>query len=174
MSQSPDLLSSARLQMRPQIRRGLRQPPNPTASRILFPMSSGFLQRPRPASRAARWERPLLIRKPCRGLLFSLTCFGRVAATTTNTRRRNSRPNSISDDLIGLQKQKGRSSGSCSGLRSLIWRRPTFPHSYPCSIIGPARLNFRVRDGNGCDPRGMTARNLCIEIRCGLTSPQKI
>ena len=35
-------------------------------------------------------------------------------------------------------------------------RRPTFPHSYPCSIIGPARLNFRVRDGNGCDPRGMT------------------
>src|SRR5258705_11951785 len=39
-------------------------------------------------------------------------------------------------------------------------RRPTFPHSYPCSIIGPARLNFRVRDGNGCDPGGMTTRNL--------------
>jgi hypothetical protein len=39
-------------------------------------------------------------------------------------------------------------------------RRPTFPHSYPCSIIGPARLNFRVRDGNGCDPRGMTTGNL--------------
>src|SRR5260370_27584081 len=38
-------------------------------------------------------------------------------------------------------------------------RRPTFPHSYPCSIIGPARLNFRVRDGNGCDPRGMTTGN---------------
>jgi hypothetical protein len=39
-------------------------------------------------------------------------------------------------------------------------RRPTFPHSYPCSIIGPARLNYRVRDGNGCDPRGMTTGNL--------------
>src|SRR3989441_1832180 len=40
----------------------------------------------------------------------------------------------------------------------LSWRRPTFPHSYPCSIIGPARLNYRVRDGNGCDPRGVTTR----------------
>src|SRR5882762_4481796 len=38
-------------------------------------------------------------------------------------------------------------------------RRPTFPHSCPCSIIGPARLNFRVRDGNGCDPRGITTGN---------------
>jgi len=26
---------------------------------------------------------------------------------------------------------------------------PTFPHSYPCSIIGPARLNFRVVRGIG-------------------------
>ena len=43
---------------------------------------------------------------------------------------------------------------------NLSRRRPTFPHSYPCSIIGPARLNFRVRDGNGCDPRGMTTGNL--------------
>src|SRR5271155_4063544 len=41
---------------------------------------------------------------------------------------------------------------------SISWQRPTFPHSYPCSIIGPAGLNFRVRDGNGCDPRGMATR----------------
>ncbi len=27
-------------------------------------------------------------------------------------------------------------------------------HTYACSTIGPTRLNFRVRDGNGCDPRG--------------------
>src|SRR5436309_6276004 len=39
-------------------------------------------------------------------------------------------------------------------------RRPTLPHSCPCSIIGPARLNFRVRDGNGCDPRGIATGNL--------------
>gem|GEM_PF-3380143 len=32
-----------------------------------------------------------------------------------------------------------------------IRRRPTLPHSYPCSTIGAEELNFRVRDGNGCD-----------------------
>ena len=30
-------------------------------------------------------------------------------------------------------------------------RRPTLPHSCPCSTIGAIELNFRVRDGNGCD-----------------------
>ncbi len=38
-------------------------------------------------------------------------------------------------------------------------RRPTFPHGCPCSIIGPTGLNFRVRDGIGCDPRGMATEN---------------
>ena len=33
-------------------------------------------------------------------------------------------------------------------------RQPNLPHTYACSTIGPTRLNFRVRDGNGCDPRG--------------------
>jgi hypothetical protein len=38
---------------------------------------------------------------------------------------------------------------------SIICRRsPNLPHTYACSTIGPTRLNFRVRDGNGCDPRG--------------------
>ena len=54
------------------------------------------------------------------------------------------------------KKAPNRSSGPFVNLSR---RRPTFPHSYPCSIIGPARLNFRVRDGNGCDPRGMTTGN---------------
>src|SRR5205814_7143911 len=31
-------------------------------------------------------------------------------------------------------------------------QRPTLPHSFPCSTIGGSRLNFRVRNGNGCDP----------------------
>ena len=30
-------------------------------------------------------------------------------------------------------------------------RRPTFPGSFPPSIISTAELNFRVRNGNGCD-----------------------
>src|SRR6266404_5057918 len=39
-------------------------------------------------------------------------------------------------------------------------RRPTLPHSFPCSTIGPAGLNFRGRGGNGRDPRGMITANL--------------
>ena len=54
----------------------------------------------------------------------------------------------------GVQK-KGSILGPAPFVCKLSRRRPTFPHSYPCSIIGPARLNYRVRDGNGCDPRGM-------------------
>ena len=53
-------------------------------------------------------------------------------------------------------KKKGSVQRPSPLVLNLSRRRPTFPHSYPCSIIGPARLNFRVRDGNGCDPRGMT------------------
>src|SRR5438105_14593882 len=43
---------------------------------------------------------------------------------------------------------------SVDGLLFLCRRRPTLPHTFACSTIGPAGLNFRVRDGNGCDPRG--------------------
>ena len=38
-------------------------------------------------------------------------------------------------------------------------RRPTFPHSHPCSIIGAAGLNFCVRDGNRCDPCAIATEN---------------
>ena len=29
---------------------------------------------------------------------------------------------------------------------------PTLPHALACSTIGAESLNFRVRNGNGCDP----------------------
>ena len=46
-------------------------------------------------------------------------------------------------------------------LRVLCRRSPNLPHTYACSTIGPTRLNFRVRDGNGCDPRGkLTGKHL--------------
>ena len=35
-------------------------------------------------------------------------------------------------------------------------QRPTLPRSFPRSTIGGSRLNFRVRNGNGCDPAPMT------------------
>src|ERR1700731_3357434 len=66
--------------------------------------------------------------------------------------------------MLVPRKAKGRADCSQRPFEYKSRRRPTFPHSCPCSIIGPARLNFRVRDGNGCDPRGMITRKL-LEIR---------
>jgi hypothetical protein len=39
-------------------------------------------------------------------------------------------------------------------------QRPTLPHTCACSTIGGIRLNFRVRNGNGCDPDPMTTGKL--------------
>src|SRR3954470_6622646 len=45
-------------------------------------------------------------------------------------------------------------------------QRPTLPHSFPYSTIGGIRLNFRVRNGNGCDPDPMTTGKLsCLGSR---------
>ena len=38
-------------------------------------------------------------------------------------------------------------------------RRPTLPGDLSPSTIGADRLNFRVRDGNGCDPVAMATEN---------------
>src|ERR1700724_2419255 len=62
--------------------------------------------------------------------------------------------------MLVPRKAKGRADCSERPFEYKSRRRPTFPHSYPCSIIGPTRLNFRVRDGNGCDPRGLITRKL--------------
>ena len=42
----------------------------------------------------------------------------------------------------------------------LCRQRPTLPHTFAYSTIGPAGLNFRVRDGNGWFPRGKITDNL--------------
>src|SRR5580704_13873953 len=49
---------------------------------------------------------------------------------------------------------KGKGSMLCTWSLYLCRRRPTLPHTFACSTIGPAGLNFRVRDGNGCFPCG--------------------
>src|SRR5258708_32661693 len=54
---------------------------------------------------------------------------------------------------------------------------PTLPHTFACSTIGPAGLNFRVRDGNGWNPRGKITDNLMqlrassCELRACLCGP---
>ena len=49
----------------------------------------------------------------------------------------------------------------------IVRRRPTLPHSGPCSTIGAERLSFRVRNGAGRFPLAMTAETLwsCREDR---------
>ena len=49
-----------------------------------------------------------------------------------------------------------------SGLSRDFRRRPTLPHSLPCSTIGAEELNFRVRDGNGCVLLAITTGNRFI------------
>src|SRR3954454_2041782 len=44
--------------------------------------------------------------------------------------------------------------------RKYVRRRPTLPHSPPCSTIGAERLSFRVRNGAGRFPLAMAAETL--------------
>ena len=41
-----------------------------------------------------------------------------------------------------------------------IRQRPTLPRGFPRSTIGSGGLNFRVRDGNGCDPSDIATGKL--------------
>jgi hypothetical protein len=53
----------------------------------------------------------------------------------------------------GVQKERPLTR---SGLEEYSRQGPTLPRSYPRSTIGGRELNFRVRNGNGCDPSPMT------------------
>ena len=46
-------------------------------------------------------------------------------------------------------------------------QRPTLPWSFPHSTIGGIRLNFRVRNGNGCGPDPMTTGNSSAHMASG-------
>ena len=62
--------------------------------------------------------------------------------------------------IESAEKQK-----SLRMMRRLFWReisrqRPTLPPSCPGSTIGAGGLNFRVRNGNGCDPSAIATGKL--------------
>ena len=46
------------------------------------------------------------------------------------------------------------------GAKKKIRQRPTLPRGFPRSTIGSGGLNFRVRDGNGCDPSDIATGKL--------------
>src|SRR5690349_15773290 len=57
------------------------------------------------------------------------------------------------------RKRKRPASEGLAGHKKMR-QRPTLPHGFPCSTIGSGGLNFRVRDGNGCDPTEIATANL--------------
>jgi hypothetical protein len=68
-------------------------------------------------------------------------------------------PNCMNRGENGTKKSPGVI--KTSGLFMIKFRRrPTLPHSLPCSTIGAKGLNFRVRDGNGCDPFAIATEKL--------------
>jgi hypothetical protein len=54
---------------------------------------------------------------------------------------------------------KQKSPSQKRGAFKFIRRRPTLPRSLPRSTIGAKELNFRVRDGNGCDLFAIATEN---------------
>ena len=52
------------------------------------------------------------------------------------------------------------------GFLNKIRRRPTLPRSHPRSTIGAEELNFRVRNGNGCDLFAIATENLNVALSC--------
>ena len=50
--------------------------------------------------------------------------------------------------------------------------RPTFPGSFPPSIIGSEGLNYCVRDGNRCDPNDIATRFFAEDMDCTFKTKQ--
>ena len=90
-------------------------------------------------------SRPHVADLPPAGLLFSsIRCSARSSGCSSGCASK--KPHPIRP--LGRSLRHGR-----MGLSELCRRSPNLPHTYACSTIGPTRLNFRVRDGNGWDPR---------------------
>ncbi len=70
-------------------------------------------------------------------------------------------PRGSSRQNLTIKKAPGKTPGLCC----LIRRRPTLPHRCQCSTIGAGGLNFRVRDGNGCDPSARATENSRCQTR---------
>ena len=85
-----------------------------------------------------------------------------MGASTRSTVK-NSSPVGVVE-AADMQKKEGTAVGRirCGPLGGRGWRRRTLPQGLPCSTIRAARLNGRVRDGNGCGPRAVTTSQFCV------------
>jgi hypothetical protein len=72
----------------------------------------------------------------------------------------------------GLERERTPKPMASGFSTSKFWRRPTLPGGLPPSTIGAVELNFRVRDGNGCDIDAMATRNQ-LSTRVSTRTPEQ-
>ena len=98
-------------------------------------------------------------------------CFERLSARRLDVLGRTA-PRSFFRELLPARRatarervrvrtcHEGHPAGGWPSWTEDVRRRPTLPHSSPCSTIGAERLSFRVRNGTGRFPLAMTAVTL--------------
>src|SRR6185312_11229519 len=114
-----------------------------------------------PLHSAAHWasEEPSTDRSVC--ATQSIPQLG--AAALQNLTKRSAEISSIrviSSEVFRFDQKRKRLHSFLNGAFVLMRRRPTLPYTFAHSTIGPAGLNFRVRDGNGWNPRGKITAKL--------------
>ncbi len=94
----------------------------------------------------------------------------RLASRSRSSRIRSSRvPNCLASAggerrPLVTRKRRRPKNLAVPGPSKKIRQRPTLPRGFPRSTIGSGGLNFRVRDGNGCDPSDIATGKL---LECG-------
>ena len=80
---------------------------------------------------------------------------------------RRERDRHIAGQLLPARRDRApRHESGRGSVSRLFRRRPTLPGGIPPSTIGAGGLNFRVRDGNGCDSAAMATGNRAQLRRC--------
>ena len=100
---------------------------------------------------------------PLGGRRHDRPCYRRLLWAPGRPQAAENRP--AATRLTGLPATKKAPHHGVRGLVSRLFRRrPTLPGGIPPSTIGAGGLNFRVRDGNGCDSAAMATGN---RAQCG-------
>ena len=130
----------------------------------------------RPPLGRGRGSRRPALGPPVRPVAAPVALPGRLRARRTPARRDGApdgktEPEDMDPNATGAPPSRGgrkrRGAPTEFGGRSSseIRRRPTLPGGEPPSTIGAGRLNFRVRDGNGCDSAAMATEISCQRAR---------
>ena len=144
-----------------------REPPRLARSSRLLPCRSGLPARPvglAPGPAACRLGRRLgAAAAGCRSSGAAEPLSGAPArSAAVGGRRHRAHDATRRRDHAGKRRRNGERPGQVTGApRVRNRRRPTLPGTLIPSTIGAGGLNFRVRNGNGCDPAAMATETCC-------------